>query len=131
MSKVSEHLDKFHGSESAFLRGLGKLCDDAMGKMDKAVAGGQVHAALKAAKNMLEARASEHDGYREECQKAIVADMNKLQPTNISAVVPDAPGVKAVPRAGQRPVEEGKLAIDPQFAKLIAVDEDENDPARL
>jgi hypothetical protein len=131
MSKVSEHFAKFHGSESTFLRGLCKLCDDAMGKMDKAVAGGQVHAALKAAKNMLEARASEHDGMLEECNKVIESDLQKLVPTNISVVTPDAPGVRAVPRAGQRSVEEAKLAIDPQFAKLIAVDEDENDPARL
>ena len=50
--------------------------------------------------------------------------MNKLQPTNISAVVPDAPGVRAVPRAGQRSVEEAKPQVEARFAKLVAVDEE-------
>ena len=43
MSKVSEHLAKFHSQSPRFWR-LGQMCDDAMGKMGKAVAGDQVHA---------------------------------------------------------------------------------------
>lgn len=59
-----------------------------------------------------------------------VDSLSTLVPTAISGVTP-TPGVKAVPRAGQRPIEEAKPQVEAQFAKLVAVNEDENDPARL
>jgi hypothetical protein len=47
---------------------------------------------------------------------------NAVVPTRISAVVPDAPGVRAVPRAGQRPFTDNAV-VPVQFAKLVEIEE--------
>jgi hypothetical protein len=44
------------------------------------------------------------------------------EPSPISAVTPNAPGVTAVPRAGQRPFTE-KPVVPTQFAKLVEIEE--------
>jgi len=73
-----------------------------------------------------------HQAFHSECAKAAhAADLAKAVPTNVSAVAPDAPGIRAVPRAGQRPIEEAKPQVEAQFAKLVAVDEGENEPASI
>src|SRR5579862_6672240 len=122
MSKVSEHLVGLHKTESSYHRSAAKYHGEAMGK---AVAGNPEHAFHKSAVAAHEQAADQHDQMCEECQKVIASDLQKLQPTLVSAVAPDAPGVRAVPRAGQRPIEEAtKPQVEAQFAKLVAVDED-------
>ena len=123
MSKVSEHLAGLHKAASSFHRTMTKCHGDAMGK---AVAGNSEHDFHKAAAAAHEQAADQHDQMCEECSKAIVADLNKLVPTNVSAVTPTPPGVRAVPRAGQRPIEEAKPVVEAQFAKLLTVDEQDD-----
>jgi hypothetical protein len=67
-------------------------------------------------------------GFDLECCKAFAKaeaddDLQKLVPTRISAVVPTAP-VTPVLRTGQRQIPLSKM-VDPQFAKLVEVDEEE------
>jgi hypothetical protein len=64
----------------------------------------------------------------EECSKVVWTDLFKAaeraEPvaSPISAVVPTAPGVTAVPRAGQRPVID-KAVVATQFSKLVEIEE--------
>jgi hypothetical protein len=123
MNRVSEHLAKDHQAASSFHRMMAKCHGEAMGK---AVAGNPEHTFHKSAVAAHEQAADHHDQMCEECQKVIASDLQKLQPTNVSAVAPTAPGVTAVPRAGQRPIEEAKPVVEAQFAKLLTVDEQDD-----
>jgi hypothetical protein len=66
-------------------------------------------------------------GFDLECCKAFAKadddELQKLVPTRISAVVPTAP-VRVIPRTGQREIPLS-ATVDPQFAKLVIVDEEE------
>jgi hypothetical protein len=81
--------------------------------------------ATKDSKCALEGLAREHEDMAqfhadcsERCAKAADADMNKMLPTSISAVVPDHPSVRAIPRFGQKSVP-GSPNVDPLFARLV------------
>jgi hypothetical protein len=50
---------------------------------------------------------------------------NTLVPTAVSAVAPTAPGIRAVPRGGERPVPVTPN-VPLEFAKLVAVDEEQD-----
>lgn len=52
-----------------------------------------------------------------------------LMSTNISAVAPNAPGFRAVPRGGQPPVKKPDVPLE--FQKLVAVDEQEEQPGLM
>lgn len=122
MNRVSEHLAKDHQEASSFHRTMAECHKVALGK---AVSGNPEHEFHKSAMAAHNAAADHHDQMCEECQKVIASDLQKVQPTLVSAVTPTAPGVRAVPRAGQRSIEEAtKPAVEAQFAKLVAVDED-------
>jgi hypothetical protein len=64
-----------------------------------------------------------------ECSKVVWSDLFKAaerpEPvaSPISAVTPTLPGVTAVPRAGQRPMNEGRPNVPVQFEKLIVIEE--------
>lgn len=55
--------------------------------------------------------------------KTVGDDLNKLIPDNVSAVIPEFPGLRAVPRYGQRPIPE-VANVAPEFAKLVQVEDD-------
>jgi hypothetical protein len=62
-----------------------------------------------------------------ECSKVVWSDLFKAERAEpvappISAVAPTAPGVTAVPRAGQRAFAE-KPVVPTQFSKLIEIEE--------
>jgi hypothetical protein len=122
MATVKQHLMKAHQTIAEHHRAMSKCHGDAMGK---SVAGDAMHNFHKAAAAVHDQAAEQHDAMCQECEKAIASDMNKVVPTNVSAVVPTYPGVTAVPRAGQREIPE-KANVDPQFAKIVVVDEDDN-----
>jgi hypothetical protein len=119
--RVSEDLAKFHQAASTHHRSMSKLHGDAMGK---AVDGNPEHQFHKGAAAAHSAAADSHDEMCQACHKATADSLNKMVPTQVSAVTPTPPGVRAVPRFGQREVPE-KANVDPQFAKLVAVDEDD------
>jgi hypothetical protein len=50
-------------------------------------------------------------------------DLSKLQPTNVSALAPNAP--RAVPRAGQREMGGDRPEVPAEFAKLVSVEDGE------
>jgi hypothetical protein len=56
-------------------------------------------------------------------EKAIADELNKgraaLEPTRVSGVTPTPPGITAVPRAGQKPLEK---TVDPDFEHLVKID---------
>ena len=118
MSTVREHLQKVHRVIAEHHREMSK-CHGAA--MDKAVAGDVHHEFHNAAQAAHNVAADEHDALCEECAKAIASDLQKLVPTRVSAVAPTAP-VRAVPRTGQRTIPLSEM-VDPEFAKLVAMDE--------
>jgi hypothetical protein len=90
-----------------------------------------------------EQRAQYHDDMAQECTKAAKAagddDLTKgtsdllrrleivegtIIPTKISAVTPTVPGVRAVPRAGQRAIGTEKPNVPVAFEKLVAIEGD-------
>lgn len=62
-----------------------------------------------------------HHEMMEECSKAADGDLNKLVPTQVSAITPDRPGIRAVPRAGQQPIPE-RPNVPEAFEHLAAID---------
>ncbi len=64
--------------------------------------------------------------YLEDAVRAVFLKMfgNTLQPTAVSAVTPDNPRIRAVPRNGQQPIPAAPN-VEPQFAKLVSVDNEE------
>jgi hypothetical protein len=66
----------------------------------------------------------------EEYVRAVVMKtLDTVMPTAVSAVTPNRPGIVAVPRAGQQPVE--KPNVPEQFAHLIKVEDGEQEPRVL
>ena len=120
MSKVSEHLAKFHQAASAHHRAMAKCHKTAIGK---AVDGNPEHQFHKTAAEAHDQAADSHDQMCQACQKAIEDSLNKVQPTLVSAVAPDNPNYRAVPRAGQRPVAE-RPNVDDEFVKALGLSEE-------
>jgi hypothetical protein len=117
---VRQHLQKAHEVLAEHHRRMSKIHGAAMGK---AVAGDPTHEFHKAAVAAHNTAAENHDSMCDACAKAIGDELDKLVPTNVSGVTPTAPGIRAVPRAGQRQDPE-KLEVEPEFAKLVAIPED-------
>jgi len=65
----------------------------------------------------------------EDAVRAVFLKMfgNALVPTAVSAVTPNRPGITAVPRAGQQPIP-AVPNVEPAFAKLVSVDDREEQP---
>jgi hypothetical protein len=83
------------------------------------------------------AAAGDHDAMAAECEKADKAekavaesDLNKLIPTNVSAVHGGAPGITAVARPGGRPVPAAPN-VPLEFQKMVAVDDDNMERTHL
>lgn len=57
-----------------------------------------------------------------EFEKRLSAIENRIEPTRISAVAPNRPGITAVPRAGQ-PAFSEKPNVPIQFSKLVEIEE--------
>lgn len=134
MSTLREHLKKAHESIATHHRTMSKCHGDAMGK---AVAGNPEHEFHKGARAAHDAAADAHDQMCQECMKVTGDELNKntadlvkrlehlentIQPTRVSAVAPNAPGVRAVPRAGQQPIPD-RPNVPIQFEKLVAIEE--------
>jgi hypothetical protein len=74
---------------------------------------------------------AEHDSrmYADAASKAASDELEKarsqVMPTHVSAVTPTPPGVRMVPRAGQKLVE--KVAVDPEFEDLVKIDSRDGD----
>jgi hypothetical protein len=72
------------------------------------------------------AKAAYHAGAADACMKGVDSDFekraNQLEPSPISRVTP---GVRAVPRAGQR--EPAKLNVAPEFEHLFKIDDAEEE----
>ena len=61
------------------------------------------------------------EGMCERCVKAAADDdLNKLVPTQVSAVAPTRPTITPVPRFGQKPMET--LNVDDEFVKAFGLD---------
>ena len=130
MAKVSQHLQKLHGSAAAFHRSMAKCHTDALGK---AVAGNPEHEFHKAAAAAHSEAAGAHDAMCEECSKAAqAADLEKSPmeplPSGLSRVAPErTPTIRPVPRTGapQMPMDKANAghigAID--FLGLKDLDE--------
>jgi hypothetical protein len=134
MATMKEHLSahhataaKFHAAAAAEHSGLAAL-HHGLAKLDGAAHDGAIGEHHKTMAAHHEKLSSLHKGYAdhhatqsEACAKAADGDLNKLQPLNgISAV---NPGVRAVPRAGQR--EPAKLNVPVEFQKMFSVEDEE------
>jgi hypothetical protein len=145
MRKTHAGLAGGHRANAMFHRGMSKCHGAAMGK---AVAGDPQHTFHKEAKQMhddaasdQDQRAAYHDDMGEKCEQAKKvagdADLSKgssellrrleivegtIIPTKISALTPTAPGVRAVPRAGQRAFADEPV-VATQFSKLVEIEE--------
>lgn len=125
MSKVSEHLyemHKFHHGDR------GEAIANHQTALEKATAmepdGGPHTTLLKAEIARHQKAQAYHAEGMTECAKAIQDHLNKLVPTNISVVVPEHPGLRAIPRAGQ-PAIPAKPDVPLEFAKMFAIDDGE------
>jgi hypothetical protein len=144
MRKTHAGIAGGHRAAAAMHRTFSKCHDAAMQKTTK---DDPQHAFHKSAKEAHDAaatdqdqRADYHDAMGEKCEQAkkIAGDqdlskgssdiLRRLEliegtiiPTKVSAVVPNAPGVTAVPRAGQRQVN-GKANVPIAFEKMVAIE---------
>jgi hypothetical protein len=51
------------------------------------------------------------------------AELDKIVPDRVSGIITNFP-VRAVPRAGQQPLDQASKAVAPEFRQLVTVDED-------
>ena len=116
MATVREHLKRAHDVAAEHHRKMAAYHEEATGKVDD-----PYQAFHKSAKAEHQAVAQMYDQMCSECGKAMDADLNEIQPLprGFSRVVPTAPGVKMVPRAGQKPVEQ--IEVDPEFEESFGL----------
>ncbi len=116
-------MSKNHAKATDHHQALAKLHDDNDEMSDHHKALAEIH----------EAMAQDHADHAahnlELCEKAASDDLNKLVPTEIRTVIPAAPapygsalGVTAVPRTGQRPIDEAKPEVPLEFEHLVKVE---------
>ena len=103
IAKCHKSLSKRHAADAEEHRNQADACDGAMAECDK-VAGDELN---KSASDLI---------------KRLEVLENTVVPTRVSAVAPNAPGLTAVPRAGQRPVGD-RPVVPVQFAKLVEIEE--------
>jgi hypothetical protein len=118
MATVREHLKKAHEAIAEHHRSMSKAHNAAMAKESM---GTHQHDFHKTAAAHHDAAAAAHETMLDECQKAADADLTKLVPTSVSAVVPNR--VVAVPRPGQQPV--AKANVPTEFSHLFQVEDEE------
>jgi hypothetical protein len=148
MSKLSEHLASHHKVAAAHHAGMEKLHRSIAAvhsglHKESGVTGdedspnAQLAAHHDGLADMHKAHAAHHSSMMEAYAKTVESDdLNKLLekisekigdrlvPTQVSAVLPNRPGVTLVPRGGQQPVPV-KPNVPLEFEKLVMVDEDE------
>lgn len=134
MSSVREHLGKeVHEADAAqwdvMHKGLAKLAGISRQAHKASGMGDNQDGPHKQAADELDklagtcaAHAEHHRDAAAKCNKAAVDELNKLVPTDISAVAPDRPGIRSVPRPGQ-PELPAKPNVDEQFRKLVSVED--------
>jgi hypothetical protein len=68
--------------------------------------------------------AAHHLAAAAKCSKAMDADLTKIVPDRVSGLVPTAPafGSRAIPRTGQRPLDE-KPNVPLEFARLVEIED--------
>jgi hypothetical protein len=120
--KAQEHFKTahdFHNAASKEHAGLAEECD------------GQGYEKMaECHKNLSKLHADHAEHFRAmagaAADKAVLDELNKgrneLPPSRVSGVTPTPPGITAVPRAGQKPIEK---TVDPQFEHLIKVADEE------
>jgi hypothetical protein len=118
--KVSDHLAEFHKASATH---HGEMIDAHEAALQKAAGADHVAATAfhKSAISSHEKMREYHEAGVQECEKASVDSLNKLIPDRISNLVPDYPGVRAVPRAGQRDISKTDVPLE--FSHLVEIDE--------
>jgi hypothetical protein len=142
MASMKEHLAEFHSKESKLHAAKAEhhaALAGHFGQLAKCMAKSTFTEATKDSEGILEALAAEHaeqsqqhtemSAYHAECadkcSKAMDSDLSKLTPTSISGIAPERPGLRAIPRIGQREIPT-RLPVDTQFEKLFAIDDEPN-----
>jgi hypothetical protein len=144
MGRVSDHLKGFHVSAmeqcNTVSKCVGKLAG--MAKASKSQLKDddeeEICGTLQKISDAFAAGATYHRAAMEECSKAtgdefskgasddlvkrIAALENTVIPTNVHAVIPNRPGITAVPRAGQREIA-ARPEVPIQFEHLVRVEE--------
>lgn len=123
MKRVSEHLEQLHKIASHHHQTMSEAHLEAMGDEEK---GSARHSFHKAAAAAHASAADSHDRLLDEAQKAVIAgDLEKstrVVPDRISAVYP---GVRAIPRTGQRePAQGDRPKVDLALETFVKVDDD-------
>ena len=124
MATARQHLASDHQKEqthwTAFAKGLGELGTHIRAMHKEAGMTGESKAgdACDKLRALAQSHADYHGAAAEECMKAVDADMNKLVPTQVSAVAPTNPGVTSVPRKEQRPIS---AKVEREFSKLLGL----------
>jgi len=98
--------------------------------MDGETPGTLSHKFHKAMCEEHESQKNQHLEQMEECSKAAptgnLEKRDALRPTDVTRVIPNAPGYVMVPRNGA-PVAPAKPAVDSAFTKLFAIPEIDDD----
>jgi hypothetical protein len=118
---VREHLTKAHEAIAQHHRAMSKCHKAAIGKAEAGNPDREFHKVAAAAHDQA---ADAHDAMCEDCAKAVADDLNKTMPwpTGLSAVAPNAPGIRAVPRGGQ-PQIPARPNVPIEFSDLIKIEE--------
>ena len=119
-SSMSEH----HGKLAAAAHGLAKCfgkAKEAESEHEHFTQMGKAHSAAAEEHQRL---VEFHDAQAEACEKAAEGELQKLIPDRVSRVLPNNPGVTAVPRAGQQPIA-AQPDMPLEFQRLFKVDEDD------
>jgi hypothetical protein len=145
MGRVSDHLKGFHKSAmercdtvSKFVGKLANMSKAAKSDLKPDDDEDGICGTLQKIADAFADGASYHKSAMMECEKSMDAEFTKaapadfekrlthlegqIVPTRVSAVIPDRPGVRAVPRAGQ-PAFSEKPNVPVQFEKLVAIEE--------
>ena len=145
MSTLRQHLKKFHETAADHhdelakcfhkLSSLGKGAKSHMS--DDAIAADELTQCLGKIAGAHQLRSAYHKEAMAECEKIAADDLNKsssdlikrlehlegqIVPTRVSAIAPNAPGIRAVPRAGA-PNAPARPEVPLQFAKLVEIEE--------
>ncbi|HTC62448.1 MAG TPA: hypothetical protein VK709_06365 [Candidatus Saccharimonadales bacterium] len=144
MGRVSDHLKGFHKSAmeqcNTVSKCVGKLAGMAKASKSQLKDDDEdgIWGTLQKISDVFAAGATYHKAAMEECSKAtgdefskgasddlvkrIAALENTVIPTNVHAVIPNRPGITAVPRAGQREIP-ARPEVPIQFEHLVRVEE--------
>jgi hypothetical protein len=125
--KVSEHLGEFHKAAADHHTQMIGAHEAALTKAKDMKEGGEHLTAFhKSAIASHQTMADYHEAAMEECSKAIAASdlaKNRIVPDGVRGIIPNAPGVIAVPRAGQRQLD--KTVVDTELEGVLALPDDE------